>query len=117
MTSFIIVLLTNLWTARFGQTASFVEIMSHHHREAPSRQQPLYREGLGQLYPCLGEKQRAKTHTLSQFLSPLYNGPFDVVSRHDKYFTIDHGGYLDNVTVDRLKAFLEFPTVELDEVL
>ena len=80
---------------------------------APSRQQALYRKGFEQLNPCLGEKQRAKTLTLS----PLYNGPFDAVSRHDKYFTIGQGGYLDNVTVDRLKAFLEYPTVELDEVL
>lgn len=41
-------------------------------------------------------------------LQPPYNGPFPVLKRTDKFFTIDRNGKHENVSVDRLKpAFLE----------
>ena len=36
-------------------------------------------------------------------LQAPYNGPFRVVSRADRYFTVDLGGREDNVCIDRLK--------------
>ena len=97
-------------------TAAFVEIMGHHHREArPLPDNKPYIEKALDSCTRVWVRNNAPKHSLS----PLYNGPFDVVARHDKYFTIDHGGYLDNITVDRLKAFFEFPppTAQQDDVL
>nr|VZH97631.1 unnamed protein product [Spirometra erinaceieuropaei] len=37
-------------------------------------------------------------------LQQPYDGPFRVLSRKDKYFTIDRGGRTDVVSIDRLKA-------------
>ena len=39
-------------------------------------------------------------------LSPLYEGPYTVVARDPKYFTLELGGRQEKVTVDRLKPFL-----------
>ena len=33
-----------------------------------------------------------------------YKGPFRVVSKHAKFFTLDLGNRIDTVSVDRLKA-------------
>ena len=41
-------------------------------------------------------------------LQPPYRGPFAVIRRNDKFFTIDINGKLENVSLDRIKpAFLE----------
>ena len=37
-------------------------------------------------------------------LSPVYDGPFAVLSKNEKYFTIDFGDHADTVSIDRLKA-------------
>jgi hypothetical protein len=39
-------------------------------------------------------------------LQPLYDGPYKVVFRNDKFFRLDVGGRLDAVSVDRLKPYL-----------
>ena len=46
-------------------------------------------------------------------LQPLYDGPFPVIDRSDKYFTVDISGKQDTVSVDRLKpAFTETGLVQ-----
>ena len=37
-------------------------------------------------------------------LSPSYDGPFRVLSKHDKYYTVDLVTRVDNVSIDRVKA-------------
>ena len=39
------------------------------------------------------------------------------MSRQEKYFTVDYGSCLDNITVDRLKAFIELPSLPSCEPL
>ena len=44
-------------------------------------------------------------------LSPLYTGPFKVLSRGPKFFLVDIGGRSEAVSVDRLKPYLGPPDV------
>ena len=45
---------------------------------------------------------------VSKPLQPLYNGPYPVVRRTNKYFTVDINGHKDTVSIDRLKpAYLD----------
>ena len=44
-------------------------------------------------------------------LQTLYEGPYAVISKSDKYFTVQLGNRQDNVSIDRLKA------AEIDEQL
>ena len=37
-------------------------------------------------------------------LNPVYNGPYIVLDRTEKYFKIDLNTRVDNVSIDRLKA-------------
>ena len=37
-------------------------------------------------------------------LSPFYEGPFQVFSKHDKYYTVNLVTRVDNVSIDRVKA-------------
>ena len=47
---------------------------------------------------------------LQQPLSPRFSGPYDVVSRHEKYFIVSLDGKNKSVSIDRLKACREdFP--------
>lgn len=39
-------------------------------------------------------------------LTPPYSGPYDVIDRSDKYFTIDLDGRHENVSMDRLKPVI-----------
>jgi hypothetical protein len=39
-------------------------------------------------------------------LAPLYQGPYKVLGRSDKYFSVEVGGRSENVSVDRLKPHL-----------
>ena len=39
-------------------------------------------------------------------MSPLYKGPYKVVAKDPKYFTLELGGRQEKVTVDRLKPLL-----------
>ena len=44
-------------------------------------------------------------------LESPYTGPYRVLSRHDKHYTIDRNGSPDNISIDRLKvAYMECPT-------
>ncbi|BHF69115.1 hypothetical protein SprV_0301215700 [Sparganum proliferum] len=47
---------------------------------------------------------RAPTNSVRRSLQQPYDGPFRELSRKDKHFTIDRGGRIDVVSVDRLKA-------------
>ena len=88
------------------QTSAFIEIMGHHRREArPLPDNHPYRESA--LDTC--SRVWVRNNAPDNSLSPLYKGPFQVVSRQEKYFTVDYGSCLDNITVDRLKAFIELP--------
>lgn len=40
-------------------------------------------------------------------LTPPYSGPYDIIERSDKYFTIDLDGRHENVSMDRLKPVVE----------
>ena len=40
-----------------------------------------------------------------------HQGPYKVLSRYEKYFTLDLGNRQDNVSIDRLKPALAAPTV------
>lgn len=60
---------------------------------------------------CPKELQEAKfvyvrRGAASPPLTPMYSGPFAVVSKNEKYFVIDLGGRSDSVSVDRLKPHL-----------
>ena len=37
-------------------------------------------------------------------LALTYNGPFRVLRKHTKYFTVDLVSRIDNVSIDRIKA-------------
>jgi hypothetical protein len=39
-------------------------------------------------------------------LSPLYDGPYRVLERREKYFRVDIGGLVEAVSADRLKPHL-----------
>nr|VZI42875.1 unnamed protein product [Spirometra erinaceieuropaei] len=47
---------------------------------------------------------RPSTNSVRRPLQQPYDGPFRVLSRKDKHFTIDRGGRTDVVSIDRLKA-------------
>ena len=49
-----------------------------------------------------------------QPLSPLYDGPYRVAARGSKVFTLDLGGRLEKVSVDRLKACLAQEVTPVD---
>jgi len=49
-----------------------------------------------------------------QPLSPLYDGPYRVAARGPKVFTLDLGGRLEKVSVDRLKACLAQEVTPVD---
>ena len=38
------------------------------------------------------------------YLAPFYRGPYRVISKHAKYFSVDFRGHSDTVSIDRLKA-------------
>ena len=85
-------------------TAAFMEIMGHHRREArPLPNNRPYQESALDACTRVWVRNNAPDHSLS----PLYKGPFEVVARYNKYFTIDCGGRLDNVSIDCLKVFHE----------
>ncbi len=47
-------------------------------------------------------------------LQQPYDGPFPVLTRADRYYTLDLNGRTDSVSVDRLKlAYVDFPTNNL----
>ena len=87
-------------------TEAFYEIMGHHHREARPlpNNKPFRERGLDSC-TRVWVRNNAPDHSLS----PLYKGPYDVVARKEKHFTLNYGGYLDNVSIDRLKTFFEYP--------
>ena len=43
-----------------------------------------------------------------------YTGPFRVISKNDKFFTVNHDGREENVTVNRLKTAHKLPEAESD---
>ena len=47
-------------------------------------------------------------------LAPFYRGPYRVISKHAKYFSVDFRGHSDTVSIDRLKA-AQFSFASLNE--
>ena len=80
---------------------------------------------MNQLQPTSPRQAHANTSQVSKLLSTcthvfvrcdlvckplqlLYNGPYRILNRMDKYYTIDITGHKDNVSIDRLKpAYLD----------
>ena len=83
-------------------TAVFFDLMAHHKKEA----RPL-RDNRPHIEEALSSCSRVwvKNEAPSHSLSPLYTGPHVVLSRENKYFTLDMGSRVSKVSIDRLKAF------------
>ena len=90
----------------------FFENMSHHRRLSrglPPRE--------ARLEKTLFEAERVlvRVDNVVPPLHPRYRGPFQVIARFDKYCSIQCEDGLKNVSVDRLKAFHELPSVGGDD--
>ena len=90
----------------------FFENMTHHHRSSrdlPSREACLEK--------TLFEVNRVlvRVDNVVSPLHPRYRGPFQVITRHNKYFSIQCEDGLKNISVDRLKAFHELPSARGDD--
>lgn len=46
-------------------------------------------------------------------LQPNYDGPFEVLNRNDKYFSLNIKGKTLNISIDRLKPCFDFPEINL----
>ena len=79
----------------------FFENMRMHHRRArPLRDNNAYIEK--NLFTC--DLVWVKEEAPSSPLSPLYHGPYKVLNRHEKFFSILTNAGLTSVSVDRIKA-------------
>ena len=67
------------------------------------------------LFTC--DKVWVRQDAYKQPLAPLYHGPYKVVERHTKYFTLlTHRG-LSPVSIDRLKTAFELPSPEAADLI
>ena len=89
-------------------TEAFMELMSWHRRRArslPDNKPFIHKE----LETC--EKVWLRNSAPHGNLAPLYLGPFEVIQRNEKYFTIKQDSGIKSVSVDRLKPFFELPAI------
>ena len=58
------------------------------------------------IHPSLSKSSHVfiRWDSVKQPLQRLYDGPYKVLHRTDKYFTIDTNGTHDTISIDRLKA-------------
>lgn len=79
------------------------QLKTHMQRLRPPPPRPALRNGI--LHPDLATCTHVfiRRDAVRKPLQPPYNGPYPVIRRTDKYFTLDVKGRHDTVSVDRLK--------------
>ena len=116
------VLLALRTTPKEDLQAAPADIVFHHRPRIPGdiTQLPSRKSATPVIHKAAAHHTKPKQHIPKELLSapnvwvridahrkPLqrpYAGPFRVVDRNDKYFTLDMGDRKDNVSIDRLKA-------------
>ena len=83
-----------------------------------SRQLPTVRQQLEkELFSC--SHVLIRDDAVKPSLAPRYKGPYPIISRTDKYFTVAMERGNENITIDRLKVFHQLPdsieNVELED--
>ena len=90
-------------------TEAFMELMSWHRRKArplPDNNPFVDKE----LDSCA--QVWVRNSASHNNVAPLYTGPFDVISKGEKYFVIKQGNVIKPVSIDRLKTFFPLPAIE-----
>lgn len=56
-----------------------------------------------------------RTDSIQKPLSNKYTGPYEVIDRHEKYFTVKLGNKTDKISIDRIKpAFVDMPSQTME---
>ena len=90
-------------------TEAFMELMSWHQKQArPLLDNKPFMEKELFSYSKVWVRNSASQNNVA----PPYNGPFEVISKFEKYFSIKQYGRIKSVSIDRLKAFIELPKIQ-----